>query len=321
MEKVNYQKIFIIIFQLIIIFVLSYFLVSSSGLDFPNFNSQNQTGSVFAAQNSSTPFPIAETRVIEPFSFLNLSAKSVVVYDIKNNKVIFSQGKDDILPIASLTKLMTVYTANKFLRAEDIITITGEDILLDGYSPLTQGENWRLKNLTALTLISSSNAGANAIAREAEKKSQSNFVFEMNETAKELGLQNTYFRNPTGLDLAEATVSGANSTAQDVAYLFAHIFKNNPNLLSDTNKNYLSVSSLDNVIHQVNNTNQINNKIPNLISSKTGTTLLAGGNLAVVFNPAENNPVVIVVLGSSPAGRFEDMEKLVRDTVKVYRAK
>ena len=212
---------------------------------------------------------------------------------------------------------MTIYTATKTLLPDTKITITQEDLDLDNSSGLIVGENWSFKNLTTFTLISSSNAGANAIAREAQNQSQINFVSQMNETAKQLGLQNSFFRDVTGLDIQEHTTSGADSTAQDVAHLYAYILNNNPELLADTNKNFISISSLDNIKHVVTNTNEIISQIPALISSKTGTTDLAGGNLAILFNPIKNYPVAIVLLGGTPQGRFVDMGKLVRDTIRV----
>jgi serine-type D-Ala-D-Ala carboxypeptidase (penicillin-binding protein 5/6) len=325
-SKISLTKIILIIFQIIVVTALAYFLIATGGIDSKISNKQqSQSVAILTAETVSPPFPIAETRIIEtpinnPFTNLNLTARGVIVYDINNDKIVFSQNKDNLLPIASLTKLMTIYTATKFLAPDAIITAEQEDLDLDTSSDLKIGERWNLKNLMAFTLISSSNAGANAIAREAQKQLMTNFVSQMNETAKEIGLQNSYFRNVTGLDLPDVKISGAASTAHDIARLYSYIFKNNPEMLVNTNQSSLVISSLDNIKHQIINTNKITDEIPSLISSKTGTTDLAGGNLAVLFEPIPGRPMVVVLLGGTPDGRFADMEKLVKDTTRVMHS-
>jgi D-alanyl-D-alanine carboxypeptidase len=313
------KKTRLLIFQITLSTAVAYLLIAG-GIEFNK--TKNQTSAVLTASaaTSSIPFPISETREIAPFTFLDLEAKSVIVYDISEGKILYSKQKDDILPIASITKLMTVFAASRSLSPESTATIGQEDLDLDSSSSnLYLGEHWDFKNLTALTLVSSSNSGANAIAREAEKISQKNFVTQMNELAKEIGLQNTSFRNPTGLDLQKGKVSGSYSTVHDIARLYSYIYRNNLELLNGTNKSYLTVSSLDDLKHGVTNTNEIINKIPNVVSSKTGTTPLAGGNLAVIFEPVLNHPVAIVTLGGTASGRFGDMMKLVKDTMAVIK--
>lgn len=316
MKKQNLKKIAFRIFQVSIITVLAYILIIE-GLELKNWSNQKEPMAVLASNN--IPFPIAAIRVIEPFTFLNLNAKAVVVYDINNDKIIFSQQKDDILPIASITKLMTIYVAAQILSPEATITIEKEDLDLESSPALILGETWNFKNLTAFTLVSSSNGGANAIAREAQNQSGTNFVTQMNETAKNLGLQNTYFRNVTGLDMEQDHLSGANSTALDIARLFTHILNDRPDLLTNTNQSQITVSSLEDIKHTVTNTNEIVNQIPRLISSKTGTTQLAGENLTILFYPINDHPVAIVTLGGSYQSRFTDMKKLVQETTEILK--
>lgn len=316
MRKKYFKKIPFRLFPVTVAIILAGILIAG-GWEIKARVTKRQPVTILPAEATTTPFPMADTREISPFTYLNLSAKGVIVYDISTDRVIFSQQKDDILPIASITKLMTIYTAAQILSPETKITIAQEDLDLDSSSGLVSGENWNFQNLAAFTLISSSNAGANAIAREAQNQSQVNFISQMNELAKQIGLQNTFLRNVTGLDLLDQQISGAASTAQDIAELYVYIFKHNPELLTDTNKNSISISSLDGIKHSITNTNEIIGQIPGLISSKTGTTLLAGGNLAILFNPIKNHPVAIVLLGGTPNSRFVDMRKLVKDTIRV----
>src|SRR5680860_48629 len=194
------KKIRLFIFLLILMVALFY-LIATKVNEVEIYTNQNQLSSVITSEYSTTTFPMAATREIAPFSYLNLNNKGVIVFDLNKNKVIFSRDKDVVLPIASITKLMTIYTASKFLAPDSVVTITPEDIALDSVSTLIPGERWDFKNLMAFTLVSSSNAGANAIAREAQNISQTDFITEMNQTTQEIGLKNTYFRNPTGLDM------------------------------------------------------------------------------------------------------------------------
>ena len=66
---------------------------------------------------------------------------------------------------------------------------------------------------------------------------------------------------------------------------------------------------------------KILSQIPRVLASKTGTTDLAGGNLAIIFKPNPTKTVVAVVLGSTPAGRFSDMLKLTKDTISQLKVK
>lgn len=73
----------------------------------------------------------------------------------------------------------------------------------------------------------------------------------------------------------------------------------------------VTLRSLNDVDHQVKNTNEAVERFPGLIASKTGFTSLAGGNLAVAFEAGPMYPIIIVVLGSTLEERFNDIEKLI----------
>ena len=133
----------------------------------------------------------------------------------------------------------------------------------------------------------------------------------MNKKAKELNLKQTYFLNESGLDIDEKSLSGSYGSAQDVAMLFDYMVRNKPEILEVTSYNKLELKSEDNKIHNTENTNEIINKIPWVIASKTGYTDLAGGNLVVAFDNGMMRPIIISVLGSTKEGRFKDMKKLV----------
>ena len=139
----------------------------------------------------------------------------------------------------------------------------------------------------------------------------------MNDFAKEIGLSNTHFINESGLDVSKG-VSGGYGTAEDVAKLFSYAVDNHIEIFDVTKEKNQAFTSENNIVHQGTNTNKIIESIPGLIASKTGLSDLAGGNLVIEFTPIPDHPVIIVVMGSTTQGRFDDMLTLVRATQKYY---
>jgi len=99
-----------------------------------------------------------------PFDTVVLTAHSVFVYDVHKNKVLFAKNEHDIVPLASVTKLMTALVANKFIPDYNRIVISPEALTEEGDSGLYVNETWRLRDLIGYTLLVSSNDGAHAVA-------------------------------------------------------------------------------------------------------------------------------------------------------------
>lgn len=252
---------------------------------------------------------------------IDLIAKAAIVYDLKNNKIIYSKNQSAQLPLASITKIMTALTAYDLLPKDSKITIRKEFLNEEGDSGLSPGESWKMKDLLDFSLVVSSNDGARAVASVIGSQISDNkdydigrkdFVKKMNEEAKKIGLNQTYFINESGLD--EENKSGGYGSAEDVAKMIKYILKNNPDILEATKYQKLSINS-DDKYHQAKNTNLSINKIPGLIASKTGYTALAGGNLVIAFDPSMDRPIIAVVLGSTEQGRFSDIENLVKESI------
>jgi D-alanyl-D-alanine carboxypeptidase len=105
---------------------------------------------------------------------------------------------------------------------------------------------------------------------------------------------------------------------KDIATLFEYVLKYEPELFEATTDDTATVISTNGINHNIENTNEIINELPNVIASKTGFTDVAGGNLAVIIDPGLNRPVVIVVMGSSKDGRFKDVERLSSATLEYF---
>lgn len=285
------------------------------------------------SQNKITQFAKikknSDVKKVNPFLNLKLGAKSAYVLDVDTNKKIYGYKENEILPLASLTKLMTAVVATDMVPQSTVVIVDKNDIKEEGDSGLFVNEKWRLSDLIDFTLTSSSNDGASAIASVAgsfgqnaygmpQKEAKKVFIKKMNEKSKELGLISTRFLNESGLDISN-NISGAYGTTRDIAYLMKYAIKNKLSVISATSIKDITRTSLSKIRHNAKNTNEYVGDIPGLIASKTGYTDLAGGNLVVAIDAGMSHPIIISVLGSTISGRFKDVEKLAWATLQYLK--
>jgi len=276
-------------------------------------------------QNKSTNIAKKTANLANVFEDISLEAKAAFVWDVNKRKAIYSHNEETQLPLASLTKLMTVITAMNILPEYSVVTIDKKAISEEGDSGLFENEKWNLSDIVKFTLISSSNDGAIAIASIAgllksdfpskEDESKKIFTRAMNENGKKIGLNQTYFINPTGLDTNES-VGGGYGSARDMSLLMEYAIINNLEIFEATRYNEFEFASLSDINHTAVNTNLAVNSLPGLIASKTGFTDLAGGNLIIAFDAGINRPIIVTILGSTQEGRFRDVEKLLDIIIK-----
>lgn len=254
-----------------------------------------------------------------PYDATRIEAKAAIVYDTKTQQVLFAKNKETPLPLASITKLMTAYVAlTKIPNA--VVTIRPEDILPEGDSGLLVGEKWTVPNLAAFTLMTSSNDGAHALARAAAAANNLSASALLSTEAQKLSLSQSYFLNANGLDISPK-VSGGYGSALDVAHLLTKLYTRAPEVLLAASKPAHQFYSQSGIQHSGKNTNIIADKLPSLLGTKTGFTDLAGGNLAVLIDIAPGRPIAIVVLDSTVAGRFRDVEQLTNMTLNYFAQK
>ncbi len=255
-----------------------------------------------------------------------LQAKSVYVYDVRAQAVLFAKEAEVRRPLASLTKVMAALVARELSPSysHGTVVVSRGAVAVDGDNGLRSNEKWFLKDLLDFSLVSSSNDGIRAVTLSlgsiksigaSEDEIVNDFVRAMNRKAFELDLKNTYFWNDTGLDESEVK-GGAYGTAKDVSLLVEYILTYHPELLEATKEESVVLASLDDYKYQAENTNKAMGEIPGLLASKTGFTETAGGNLTFAFDPELGRPIVITILGSTEQGRFEDARTLVTATLK-----
>lgn len=302
----------------VLCFIFSFFFFAYPNI---NFNQKVQVANVSESAQSVV--------LLNPFEKLKVEAKAYYVFDLNTKKVLFEHNAEVQLPLASLTKIMTVITALSLVPESTIITIENEDLVSEGDSGLFANEKWRLGDLLETILVESSNDGAFAVGssigkiisgEENGERAREIFLDVMNKKTRELGMSQTYFNNFTGLDISREK-SGGYGSARDVSIMMGYAISQYPNIFKNTKYAYLKKESLSSLSHTAINTNKAIDSIPTIIASKTGYTDLAGGNLAIVFDIGPDHPIAITVLGSSLNGRFEDVKNLSWATIDYISTK
>lgn len=259
------------------------------------------------------------TKILEENSKTK-EALSVYALDVPEGKPIIDKKSDLILPLASMTKVMTAIIALENLDPLKIIKIDEKALEQMGDSGLKALERWKVGDLVKFMLITSSNDIAHILRLETESSVGKDFVKLMNEKAKELNLPKTFFINETGLDENDI-IGGSYSTAKEMSILFKHALLNYEKFFEPTRFKEYNLISEDGSEYKVLNTNTEVETIPNILASKTGFTDLAGGNLVFMFEPVENHKVIVVIFGSNKTGRFLEAKKYSTEIVKIISNK
>lgn len=280
---------------------------------------------LFGAQEDVTPIAEAPAPVVAPvapeaFADVRLEGKAAIVYDLATGEVLYERNSRSQLPLASLTKLLTVYAAADTLSADSTVTITDSALLPEGDSGFSTGERFSFSDLARLALVSSSNDATAAIAETAAVARATTGKNLLAGAASAIGLSQTYALNGTGLD-ESTSISGGYGSARDVAKLSGELLRKAPEIARATTASSITIYSKDGIPHTLPNTNPEVVRVPNILLSKTGFTDLAGGNLAVVYDAGMNHPIAVVVLGSSREGRFRDVNALIARTNEYFAGK
>ncbi len=267
-----------------------------------------------------SPEPLVTVALPDPLvpqklEAVEVQAEAAFVFDVREQRVLYSKNSDTPLPLASITKLMTSLLAYELIADDETAAISANALQQDGDSGFRIGEEFSINDLQKLTLIASSNDAAYALGASVgtllgDADPYSQFVTGMNIRAEELGLDTLQFKNTTGLDISPVETGGIGS-AEDVTFLMEHIITHHPEIVAPTTDAATRVYNTEGEYHDVENTNDFISRIPNLLGSKTGYTDLAGGNLTVAYDLGFNRPIIVTVLGSSRQGRFTDVTRLI----------
>ena len=233
------------------------------------------------------------------------SAAAAIVVDGRDGEVMFAKRPDERRAIASTTKLMTALLALERARPRQVLTAPGYDALpAESRINLRRGERMTVQDLLEALLLESANDAAAAIA-ENLSGSREAFVAEMNVRAQELGLENTSYANPIGLD------DPANySTARDLATL-TRLLLDRPRFARVVD---MPVAELESgaIPRVIDNRNTLVASTPWVTGVKTGYTADAGNVLVGSGEGRGGAEVISVVLGEpSEAARDADTLELL----------
>jgi len=311
-------KVYAATITIIVLFGVNFFLV------FKNSQEEVPLVSLLSEQNSTTIsgqayiLPIAGPNYIpildSSLSPPSVGAKSAVLYDTRSSRFLFEKNSEIKLPVASLTKIMNAVVVMENLNLDDIVTIYEGSIKVDGEKQeLYLGEKISVRNLLKLALIESSNDAAFALANYA-KEMGIDFIGAMNKKAGALGMTDSYFIDPAGLD------DRAYSTAQDLIKLVEYSLKYGEVWDISSEKTAIVESSDERIKHTATSTNRLLGLVKDIIGGKTGYTEGAGQCMILVTSVHDYpSKIISVVLGSND--RFGDTQKLIDWSQQAYKWK
>ena len=238
---------------------------------------------------------------------LGLNAKSAILMEEATGNILFESNPDERLPIASVTKVMTMLLIMEAVDSgkislDDMVTVSENAMSYGGSTMfLETGEQLTVNDMLKGIAVASANDGCVAMA-EHLAGSESAFVDMMNEKAKELGMENTHFMNTNGLDEDDHY-----SSARDVAIMSRELMKH------ETIFNYTSIwmDTLRGGKFQLANTNKLIRFYDGANGLKTGSTSKA---LCCLSAAAKRNDMqlIAVVLGApTSAERFASAKSLL----------
>lgn len=238
---------------------------------------------------------------------LNLKSNVALVVDQETHEVLFSKNDDAVLPIASLTKLMTgLIISEANLPMDEMITVTKDDIDTEkgSRSRLQVGTRLSRGELLHLALMSSENRAANALGRT-YPGGLSVFADLMNAKALEIGMLNTHYVEPTGLS------SLNQSSAQDLVKLVNAA--SNHALLRELTTSPRHQVAVGRHKLQYNNTNRlVNNQRWDIGLQKTGYISEAGQCLVMQTKVAGRQLIMVFLDSVGKLSRIGDAERVRR---------
>lgn len=232
---------------------------------------------------------------------IETSATSAILVDTDSGRILYSKDIHNQRSIASISKIMTAIVAIESNKLEETVEI-GEEIT-DAYGSgiyIKQNEHMRLEDLVYGLMLRSGNDAALAIAKYVGG-SVENFVEMMNQKAQQLGMKNTIFNNPSGLDEEKGNLS----TAYDMSLLISYAIKNEEfKKITGTKKHKVET---DMNIYSWTNKNKLLFSYKYTTGGKTGFTQIARRTLVTTATKDNLNLAVVTL---NDGNDFEDHKNL-----------
>ena len=244
---------------------------------------------------------------------------TAVLIDYQTGRVLFSKKKDEIRPIASMTKIMTLYLAledlkkNKFNLSDQIKASTKASKTGGSQIYLKEFEKMPAEEIIKSIAIKSANDAAIALA-EFLAGNVDNFVNKMNLKAKSFGFKHTLFRSPHGLP-GHSNKDDV-STAHEIALLSRKIIQDYPQVLKWTSTR---MDYVRNEKFQLSNTNKLIGKFKGMDGLKTGYIRRSGFCLSGTALRKGMRLISVVMGGRTKSSRFDMTQNLLEYGFKYYQ--
>ncbi len=223
-----------------------------------------------------------------------IRATSAIAVDLKTGMPLYEKNIYERVPIASLTKLMTMALILEENKLDEVVTISRQAAVVQGSKIwLAPGEKITVENLLYAALIPSANDAAYALAEHNSGGDIDKFITKMNQKALEIGLYDTHFTNPIGLD-----EKNNYSSAYDLTLLGRYVFKKNFIQKNAGIKETEITSTNGKIKHKLKTTNDLLGSYLKVLGLKTGTTDKAGQCLIAVIENEKGRNILTVLLDS-----------------------
>lgn len=233
-----------------------------------------------------------------------ISAHSALMYDLTTKRTLYEKNSHEKVPMASLTKIMTAIVALEHPKSDDRYTVYGENLVGEDSMGVLPGEVFTLKELLYGLMLKSGNDAAEVLASN-HSGGREDFLRIMNEKAGSMGLSDTHFSNPSGLqgDGEQYT------TAQDLLVITKYALENFPDFaeVAATSEHTLPATATHQEYYLLNETNLLTT-YPGVKGVKTGYTPEAGMCL-VTFLDYKDHKIIGILLNSE--NRRQEMKDLL----------
>ena len=243
-----------------------------------------------------------------PINVFADSGSSTIIMDIDSGRILYEKNVNQKRLIASTTKIMTCIIVLENSDIESYITVGDEVLSMYGTNIyIEKGEIIKIKDLLYGLMLRSGNDAAITLAYNT--LGYDLFINKMNEKAKEIGMKNTSFNNPHGLDDDTKNYS----TAYDMALLSRYAYKNNIYRKIISTKKYITKSSLKSYVWY-NRVSLLNN-YKYCVGGKNGYTPKAGKTLV---SYAQKNDFVLTIISLNDNSIYENHKNLYNEYFSKY---
>lgn len=267
----------------------------------PDFLSRVSNGQV---STLSLFFPVKQVILGQTIKKPEITAVSALTYDMTTNTPLYEKNPEQKVPMASLTKIMTAIVALENPKENDQYIVHSSDLVGEDIMGVTTGELLTLEELLYGLMLPSGNDAAEVLASN-YPLGREKFIHAMNNKAKSLGLQNTNFSNPSGLqgDGVQYT------TAYDLLVITRYALEHFPlfQKVVSTYEHTLPYNGFHKLFYLTNETNLLTS-YPGVKGVKTGYTPEAGLCL-VTYLDYDGHRIIGVLLGSN--NRREEMRSML----------